>query len=97
RLADVAHARPRTEDKIMHNILERSAGGIECQLDAVHGGARLRFEIVRHVLQDLLALVRVIVIDRQCGRACKPEDLSALDLDAGYERHEDAAVIVRMM
>jgi len=66
-------------------------------LDAVHCAAGLRFQIVGHVLRDLVALVRMIVIDGERGRAGEPENLSALDLDRRHERHEHVLVVVRMM
>ena len=97
RHADVAHLRPRPEDEDVHDVLERGAGGVERRLDAVHRAAGLRFEARRHVFQDVFAPVRMVVIDRQRGGAGEPEDLSALDLDAGHERHEEGLVVVRVV
>ncbi len=95
--ADVAHLRPRPEDEDVHDVLERGAGGVERLLDAVHRAARLLLQARRHVFQDVFAPVRMVVIDRQRGGAGEPEDLSALDLDAGHERHEEALVVVRVV
>jgi hypothetical protein len=64
----------------MHNVLEGRAGRIERLFDAIHGGARLRLEVIDHVFLDLIALVRMVVIDRQRRGAGKPQNLSALDL-----------------
>ena len=77
--------------------LNEAFRGFERLLDALHGGAGLRFEVVGHVFPDLFALVRMVMIDRQRGRAGEPEDFPALDLDRRRERHEHGAVVVRMM
>ena len=66
-------------------------------LDPIHRAPCLRFEIVLHVLLDLIALVRMIVIDRQRRRTGEPEKLAALDLDGGRKRHVDGLVIIRVV
>src|SRR5262245_36750981 len=95
--ADVTHARTRPQHEDVHHVLERCAGRVQGLLDAVHRAPGLRLQVVGHVLLDLVALVRMIVIDRQGGRAGKPQNLSALDLDRRHERHEDVLVVVGMM
>src|SRR5262249_50675198 len=76
-LADVAHAWPCTKHKVVYDVLERSARGVQRLLDSVHCCARLRFQIVDHVLLDLVTLVRMIMVDRQRRRAGEPKKLAA--------------------
>src|SRR6478736_4171352 len=80
RLADIAHPRSCPKYEIMDHVLKGGAGCIQRLLDAVHGRARLRLEVIDHVFLDLIALVRMVVIDRQRRGAGEPQDLSALDL-----------------
>src|SRR5262249_62347918 len=80
-LADVAHAWPCTKHKVVHDVLERSARSVQRLLDSLHRCARLCFQIVDHVLLDLVTLVRMIMIDRQRRRAGEPKKLAALDFD----------------
>jgi hypothetical protein len=51
--------------------------------DAVHRAAGLRLQIVSHVLLNLVALVRVIVIDGQGRRASEPKNFPLLIFIAG--------------
>src|SRR3989442_935110 len=97
RLADVAHAGARAEDEHVHHVLGRCARRLQCLHDAVHRLARLRLEVVGEVFQDLLALVRMVVIHGKSRSAREPEDLAALDLDRGRKRHEHALVVVGMV
>jgi len=71
--------------------------GLQRLHDAVHGAPDLRFQVVGEVLEHLLALVRVVVVDRQRGAAGEPQELAVLDLDRRRERHEHALVVVRMV
>jgi len=83
--------------KRCNDVLHRAAGGFHGLLDAVHGLADLLFQIIDHVFLQLIALVRMVVVDRQCRPAGEPEDLAALDLDRRDERHEHRLVVVGMV
>jgi len=79
------------------NVLHRAAGGFHRLLDAVHRLAGLLLQIVDHVFLQLIALVRMVVVDRQSRPAREPEDLAALDLDRRDEGHEHRLVVVGMV
>jgi hypothetical protein len=82
-LADVAHARARPEDEHVHDVGEGRVGRRERLLDAIHGHAGLGFKIVRHVGEDVLAAMGMVMVDRERRVAGQPQDLPALDLDGG--------------
>src|SRR5262249_17352667 len=96
-LADVAHAWPCTNHKVVQHALERSARAAQTLLDSLNCGARRRVQIVDHVWLDPVTLVRMIMVDRHRRRAGEPKKLAALDFDGRYEWHEDGLVVIGMV